>query len=188
MSTPPSTRGSAAAGNPSAGGAPESRAPAVETRRSLHRPRRSEAKPADVVIYGVPAWSPYATFARMNPLLTLVSSGLGYLGGYIEALGKPGCSVIMASPCPDDWDLEHHPAHADVWKRVLPPSRDPYAIRERFGGENQPHPGLIERYRFPLANRRPPPVRRLVAPVRVAQERPPREAGPSSSAAVVAFG
>src|SRR3990170_3376172 len=124
MSTPPSTWGLAAAGNPSAwdssprgappppppppAGAAEPRAPPVEPRAAPHKPRRSEAEPADVVIYGVPAWSPYATFARMNPLLTLVSSGLGYLGGYIEALGKPGCSVIMATPCPDDWDLEHH--------------------------------------------------------------------------------
>jgi len=134
-----------------AGGVAECRAAAVETQASLHKPRRSEAEPADVVIYGVPAWSPYATFARMNPLLTLVSSGLGYLGGYIEALGKPGCSVIMASPCPDDWDLEHHPAHADVWNRVLPQSRDPYEISDRFGEEYAHHPGFIERYRFGVA-------------------------------------
>src|SRR3990170_2332384 len=134
-----------------AGGVAECRAAAVETQASLHKPRRSEAEPADVVIYGVPAWSPYATFARMNPLLTLVSSGLGYLGGYIEALGKPGCSVIMATPCPDDWDLEHHPAHADVWKRVLPQSRDPYEISDRFGDEYANHPAFIERYRFGVA-------------------------------------
>jgi hypothetical protein len=87
----------------------------------------------------------------MNPLLTLVSSGLGYLGGYIEALGKPGCSVIMATPCPDDWDLEHHPAHADVWQRVLPQTRDPYEISERFGDEYAAHAGFIERYRFGVA-------------------------------------
>jgi len=134
-----------------AGGVAECRAAAVETQSSLHKPRRSEAEPADVVIYGVPAWSPYATFARMNPLLTLVSSGLGYLGGYIEALGKPGCSVIMATPCPDDWDLEHHPAHADVWERVIPQSRDPYEISARFGEEYAQHAGFIERYRFGVA-------------------------------------
>ncbi|MDP2673691.1 MAG: lactate racemase domain-containing protein [Dehalococcoidia bacterium] len=134
-----------------AGGVAECRAAAVEMQASLHKPRRSEAEPADVVIYGVPAWSPYATFARMNPLLTLVSSGLGYLGGYIEALGKPGCSVIMATPCPNDWDLEHHPAHADVWERVLPQSRDPYEISARFGEEYANHPAFIERYRFGVA-------------------------------------
>ena len=80
-----------------AGGVDETRAAAVEVQASLYQPRRAAAEPADVVIYGLPAWSPYATFARMNPILTLISSGLGYLGGYIEALGKPGCSVIMAT-------------------------------------------------------------------------------------------
>jgi hypothetical protein len=134
-----------------AGGVAETRAAALEVQTSLYKPRRSEAEPADVVVYGVPAWSPYATFARMNPLLTLVSSGLGYLGGYIEALGKPGCSVIMATPCPDDWDLEHHPAHADVWERVLPQTQDPYEISERFGDEYAAHAGFIERYRFSVA-------------------------------------
>ncbi len=134
-----------------AGGVAETRSAALEVQTSLYRPRRSEAEPADIVVYGVLAWSPYATFARMNPLLTLVSSGLGYLGGYIEALGKPGCSVIMATPCPDDWDLEHHPAHADVWQRVLPQTRDPYEISERFGDEYAAHAGFIERYRFGVA-------------------------------------
>ena len=33
------------------------------------------------------ASSPYAIFASVNPILTLVSSGLGYLGGMIEAVG-----------------------------------------------------------------------------------------------------
>ena len=64
-----------------AGSVAETRAAVVDVQTSMHKPRRSEAEPADVVIYGVPAWSPYATFAGMNPLLTLVSSGLGYLGG-----------------------------------------------------------------------------------------------------------
>jgi hypothetical protein len=134
-----------------AGGVTETRAEVLQVQTSMHKPRRSEAEPADIVVYGVPDWSPYATFARMNPLLTLVSSGLGYLGGYIQALGKPGCSVVMASPCPDDWDLEHHPAHADVWERVLPKTLDPYEISERFEDEYAGHTDFIERYRFGVA-------------------------------------
>ena len=134
-----------------AGSVTETRAAVLELQTSMHKPRRSESEPADVVVYGLPNWSPYATFARMNPLLTLVSSGLGYLGGYIEALGKPGCSVIMATPCPDDWDLEHHPAHAEVWERVLPQTLNPYEISERFGDEYASHAGFIERYRFGVA-------------------------------------
>ena len=130
-----------------AGGVAETRAAALEVLRSLHPPRRSEAEPADIVIYGVPNWSPYATFAKMNPILTLISSALGYMGGYIEALGKPGCSVIIATPCPEQWDMEHHPAYKEVWERVLPQSRDPYEISERFTDEFASRADYIDRYR-----------------------------------------
>ena len=120
---------------------------------SVHPPRResSGGEKADIVVYGVPAWSPYATFAKMNPVLTLISSALGYLGGYIEALGKPGCSVIIATPCPEQWDMEHHPSYKEVWERVLPATKDPYAITERFGEEFATHAGYIEQYRNGVA-------------------------------------
>ncbi len=135
-----------------AGGVDECRAAAMAFQEGIHPPRRSQATgPADIVIYGVPDWSPYATFAGMNPLLTLISSGLGYLGGYIEALGKPGCSVIIATPCPEQWDMEHHPSYKEVWERVLPVSRDPYEISERFGEEFASRADYIEQYRFGVA-------------------------------------
>jgi hypothetical protein len=130
-----------------AGGVTETRAAAMEVLEQRHPPRRSEAEPADVVIYGVPAWSPYATFATMNPILTLISSGLGYLGGYIEALGKPGCSVIITTPCPEEWDREHHAPYPEVWERVLPETKDPYEITDRYGEEFATHSGYIEKYR-----------------------------------------
>src|SRR6185436_9223187 len=97
--------------------------------------RRTQSEPADVVVYGLPAWSPYAVFGTMNPILTLISSGLGYLGGYIEAL---------ATPCPDTWDMEHHPSYRDAWDRVLPVTRDPYEIMHRFGNEFATNPEYIE--------------------------------------------
>jgi len=75
-----------------------------------------------------------------------VSSALGYLGGYIEALGKPGCSVIIATPCPEQWDMEHHPSYKEVWERVLPATKDPYEITARFGDEFATHAGYIDQY------------------------------------------
>jgi hypothetical protein len=135
-----------------AGGVDECREAAMAFQAGMHPPRRSQARePADIVIYGVPDWSPYATFAKMNPLLTLVSSGLGYLGGYIEALGKPGCSVIIATPCPEQWDMEHHPSYKEVWERVIPASKDPYELSERFGDEFASRADYIEQYRFGVA-------------------------------------
>jgi nickel-dependent lactate racemase len=139
------------AGRVFAGGVDETRQAAVAVLGAVHQPRRAAGEPADVVVYGVPAWSPYAAFATMNPILTLISSGLGYLGGYIEALGKPGCSVILATPCPDEWDAQHHPAYREVWDRVLTQSRDPYEISARWLDEFATRADYIERYRNGLA-------------------------------------
>jgi len=135
-----------------AGGVRETRAAAQEVLEELNSPRRTQARePADVVIYGIPAWSPYAVFAKMNPILTLISSGMGYMGGYIEALGKPGCSVIVTTPCPEEWDRQHHAAYPEVWERVLPETKDPYEITERYGEEFATHKGYIEKYRSEYA-------------------------------------
>ncbi|MBI3840114.1 MAG: DUF2088 domain-containing protein [Planctomycetia bacterium] len=130
-----------------AGGVDETRQAAIDVLGAVHQPRRAAGEPADIVLYGVPAWSPYASFATMNPILTLISSGLGYLGGHIEAQGKPGCSVILATPCPDQWDMLHHPAYREVWERVLPESRDPYEISRRWIDEFAARGDYIERYR-----------------------------------------
>ena len=131
-----------------AGGVSETRRAAVEVLEAQHPPRRGQAPAADVVLYGVPAWSPYAMFAGMNPLLTLLSSALGYMGGVIEALGKPGCSVILATPCRDEWDEVHHPSYREVWERVLPESRDPWEISRRFEAEFVGRADYVEKYRF----------------------------------------
>ncbi len=102
---------------------------------------------ADIVIYGIPDWSPYAAFSFMNPILTLISSGLGYLGGYIEALGKPGCSVILATPCPNRWDDLHHPSYREVWERVVPDTRDPYQVMHNYEEEFLNRADYIQKYR-----------------------------------------
>lgn len=134
-----------------AGTVAETRARAIEMMAAANPPRRGAGEPVDVIVYGIPDESPYAAFASLNPILTLVSTGLGYRGGYIEALGKPGCSVILATPCPERWDMEHHPSYKEAWERVLPQSRDPYAIMERFEPEFASHPGYIAQYRDGVA-------------------------------------
>jgi Lactate racemase N-terminal domain len=121
----------------------------LETIRT-HQPPRRDLLPekADVVLYGVPDWSPYAAFSFLNPILTLISTGLGYLGGMIEAIGKPGCTVILATPCPERWDQVHHPSYREVWERVLPVTRDPYEARELFEPELAEREDYIRKYRF----------------------------------------
>jgi hypothetical protein len=84
----------------------------------------------------------------MNPMLTMISTGLGYFGGVIEAMGKPGCSVILASPVPDVWHHQHHPTHKEIWDRILPHYRDPYEIVDLFEEDFAHRPEYIYKYRY----------------------------------------
>lgn len=116
-----------------------------QSRRSLSHEKY------DVIVYGVPNWSPYAIGASMNPLLTLVSSGLGYLGGTVQALGAPGCTVVMVTPCPDQWDRVHHAPYPVVWENVLNETQDAYEIDRRYSEQYATDGPLIEKYRHEYA-------------------------------------
>lgn len=131
-----------------AGSVGATRRAALEVNRA-HMQNRRDLLPekVDVVMYGVPDWSPYAAYSFTNPILTLISTGLGYLGGMIEALGKPGCSVILATPCPDRWDNEHHPSYREVWDEVLPVTKDPDEARSRFEPAFATRDDYIDHYR-----------------------------------------
>lgn len=131
-----------------AGSVGAARGAALELNRSHMSNRRDllEEK-ADIVVYGVPDWSPYAAFSYTNPILTMISTGLGYLGGMIEALGKPGCTAVLATPCRDRWDEQHHPSYREVWERVLPETKDPFEARERFEPEFAERSDYVESYR-----------------------------------------
>jgi hypothetical protein len=125
------------------------RARVVEKLRA-HQPARRALveEPVDIVVYGVPAWSPYAAFSHTNPILDLISTGLGYLGGMIQALGKKGCTVVLATPCPDRWDEVHHASYPEVWREVLPETKDPDEARARY------EPALARREDYVDAYRR----------------------------------
>ena len=77
----------------------------------------------------------------------MISSGLGYLGGLVEAIGKPGCTVIMATPVPARWDRVAHPSYPEVWERVLGATRDPHEIMRRFADDYARRPDYIDAYR-----------------------------------------
>jgi hypothetical protein len=135
-----------------AGGVDETRRAALAVQAARFPPRRAAAPaPCDVLVYGVPDTSPYAIWASVNPILTLISMGLGYLGGMIDAAGKPGCTVVMAAAVRDAWDRVHHPSYRDVWERVLTVTRDPYEISARFEGEFARHPAYVDAYRHRFA-------------------------------------
>ena len=135
-----------------AGSVDDTRRAALEVQARRFPSRRGAAlEPVDILVYGVPDSSPYAIWAQVNPILTLISMGLGYLGGMIEAAGKPGCTVIMAAAVREGWDRVHHPSYPEVWERVLPVTRDPYEINARFEDEFARHPAHVEAYRHRFA-------------------------------------
>ena len=135
-----------------AGGVNECRSAALDVLKDLFPPRRTMSdEKFDVLIYGVSNVSPYSIFSSMNPILTLISSGLGYLGGTVEALGKPGCSVIMVTPCPNQWDHICHAPYPHAWDHVLPHSRDPYEIEREYSDYYLNHEELLEKYRNAFA-------------------------------------
>ena len=135
-----------------AGGVDETRRAALAVQAQRFPPRRASAPtPCDILVYGVPDTSPYAIWASVNPILTLISMGLGYLGGMIDAAGAPGCTVVMAAAVRDAWDRVHHPSYLDVWERVLTQTRDPYEISARFEDEFARHPAHIDAYRHRFA-------------------------------------
>ena len=124
------------------------RARAVEIMRAHQSNRRDLVKEkVDVVVYGVPDFSPYGVFSSTNPILTLISTGLGYLGGAIEAFGKPGCTVVLATPCRNQWNRKHHASYPEVWERVLPATRDPYQARALFEDDFATRAEYIDAYR-----------------------------------------
>lgn len=124
------------------------RAKAVEINRAHQSNRRDLVQEkVDVVVYGIPDWSPYGAYSSMNPILTLISTGLGYMGGVIEAFGKPGCTVILATPCRNEWNRKHHASYPEVWERVLPATKDPYDARRLFEEDFATRPEYIDAYR-----------------------------------------
>ena len=124
------------------------RASALDTMRA-HQPARRDivSEPVDIILYGVPDWSPYAAFSHNNPILDLISTGLGYLGGMIQAAGKKGCTVILATPCKNRWDEVHHASYPEVWETVLPNTLDPDVARREFEPELAAREDYIQRYR-----------------------------------------
>jgi lactate racemase len=132
-----------------AGSIPATRKAALsEMRNRFIRRRDMLTEKADIVLYGVPEGSPYAAFSRTNPFLSIISNGLGYLGGVIEGMGKPGGTVILATPAKEDWDLPKFEPYKKLFDEVLPHCRDPYEILEKYADEYANHTEFIHNYRF----------------------------------------
>ena len=81
-----------------AGNVWETRKKILEVMSELFPARRDlSTERFDAILYSVPDASPYAVYSFMNPLLTLISSGLGYSGGDLGC--QPDCTAYDETGC-----------------------------------------------------------------------------------------
>ena len=102
---------------------------------------------SDVVIYGIPFASPYNVNSILNPLLVRVMA-LGYFFNMYrnKPLVREGGTIIVAHPCYDDFDAEHHPSYIEFFNRVLPQTRDSAEMAHKWEEEFAHNPNYIEMY------------------------------------------
>ena len=103
---------------------------------------------ADVLVYGIPYLGPYNVNSDLNPILVHCNA-VGYLFNMYK--GKPlvreGGVLIFMHPLENRFHRVHHPSYIDFYQQVLPQTRDPWEIEERFEEDYATNPKYIELYR-----------------------------------------
>ncbi len=88
-------------------------------------------KQYDVVIFGVPNFTPYNVGSVMNPIL-LHSLVLGYM--YNMHSGKPplkkGGVMIISNPAREKFDPKQHPSYIDFYEQVLTSKPDIFKLKK----------------------------------------------------------
>ncbi len=103
---------------------------------------------ADVVVCGIPYISPYNVNAFLNPLLVQVMA-LGYLFNMYRGVPvvKKGGTMIIAHPCTDQFDREHHAPYIEFVHDLLPQTRDAMELHKKFEAKFASNPAYIQMYR-----------------------------------------
>ena len=103
---------------------------------------------SDVVVYGIPFESPYNVNSIMNPLLVRVMA-LGYFFNMYrnKPLIREDGTLIIAHPCYDEFDSEHHPSYIEFFNRVLAQTRDSREMAHKWEEEFANNPNYVEMYR-----------------------------------------
>ncbi|GIX06427.1 MAG: hypothetical protein KatS3mg115_0830 [Candidatus Poribacteria bacterium] len=103
---------------------------------------------ADVLIAGTPYLGPYNVYSILNPLLVHCLM-LGYM--FNMYLGKPlvreGGVLILAHPMSYEFHEEHHPSYIRFFEEVLPQTRDPEEIFQKYERAYAEDPEFRRRFR-----------------------------------------
>lgn len=105
-------------------------------------------KQYDILIYGLPDLSPYATCSEMNPLL-VYNLALGYI--FQSHLDKPLVKrdgiLITAHPCENHFHQMHHSSYREFYENVLTQTKDPLVMRENYEEDFALNKEYINNYR-----------------------------------------
>jgi Lactate racemase N-terminal domain len=103
---------------------------------------------SDVLIVGVPYICPYNVNSIMNPIL-VQCTGLGYLFNMYrnKPLLRPGGTLIVCHPLPDEFHPDHHPSYIEFFHRCLAETTDSADLGTRFEAEFARDPNYIHQYR-----------------------------------------
>lgn len=88
-------------------------------------------KQYDVLIFGVPNFTPYSVGSVMNPLL-LHSLVLGYLYNMHSGKSslKKGGAIIISNPAYEKFDPKQHPSYIDFYEQVLTGKPDIFKLKK----------------------------------------------------------
>jgi nickel-dependent lactate racemase len=102
----------------------------------------------DILVSGVPYISPYNVNSFLNPLLVQVMAQ-GYLFNLYrgQPLVRKGGTMIIAHPCTDKFDQNHHVPYIDFVHRLLPETRDAMELHKKYEEKFARNPAYIELYR-----------------------------------------
>lgn len=106
----------------------------------------------DALLLALPNLSPYSVFSRINPLLAMnMALGYAYNLHQRRPLVREGGVLILMNPFSPGFHPVHHPSYEDFYNRVLPETRDPQEIEDRFEMEFATKAEYVHRYRYKYA-------------------------------------
>jgi hypothetical protein len=124
-----------------------------KTLEALARQMNVEVKgQTDALFLALPNVSPYSSFSRINPILTM-NMALGYVYNMYQGMPvvRPGGVMIVLNPFLPGFHSRHHPSYIEFWERVLLETKAPKEIEERFEMDFARRPDYIRRYRDDFA-------------------------------------
>lgn len=106
----------------------------------------------DVAIIGLPSIGPYNVNSILNPIL-VHCLGMGYFFNFYRNRPyiRKGGVVILLHPIENRFHMLHHPSYYDFFEELLPQTRNPEELEQRFEQSYAQNERYIYLYRYSYA-------------------------------------